>query len=53
MSPLSLAILMRNQEIGKMLIEAGAKYYYADSKIKQDLSPIFLACEVQNIEIVE
>lgn len=53
MSPLSLAILMQNQEIGKMLIEAGAKYYYTDSMIRRDISPIFLACEMQNIEIIE
>jgi len=48
-----VAILMNNQEIAKILIEHGAKTYYSGSMQQKDLSPIFLACEKENTELLE
>jgi len=44
---------MNNQEIAKILIEHGAKTYYSGSMQQKDLSPIFLACEKENTELLE
>ena len=53
MSPLSLSILIQNKEIASKLITSNAKCYYADSFIQRDLSPIFLACDNENTDLLE
>ena len=37
----------------KLLIEAGSKFFYSATPRQRDLSPIFLACEKQNIDVLE
>ena len=53
LSPLALAILIGNKEIAKKLIISGSKSYYDDNHQQKDLSPIFLACEKEQSDLLE
>ena len=53
MSALSTSILMENYEIAKILIEHGADSFYPGTDIQRDLSPVFIACEKENILLLE
>lgn len=53
LSPLSLAILIGNKEIAKKLIISGARSFYFDNSQQKDLSPIFLACEKEQSDLLE
>jgi len=48
-----MAILIKNQHISEKLVISGAKYYYSDTDELKDLSPIFLACEKENTQLLE
>ena len=53
MSPLGMAILLNNDEIASQLIINGARCYYDHSIVQKDISPIFLACEKENTDLLE
>jgi ankyrin repeat protein len=53
LSPLALSIIMDNSELAVSLIEAGAKTYYDGSRTQKNLSPIFLVCEKEDIDLLE
>jgi hypothetical protein len=53
MSPLGMAILMENNYLAAHLIINGAKCYYEDITAQKDISPIFLACEKENTDLLE
>ena len=53
MSPLGMTILMNNNIIATQLIINGAKCYYDYNIAQKDISPIFLACEKENTDLLE
>ena len=53
MSPLGMTILMNNNNIATLLIINGASCYYDNNITQTDISPIFLACEKENTDLLE
>ena len=48
MSALSMAIIVNNVGIANMLIQMNALCYYNQTNELKNLSPIFLACEIED-----
>ena len=52
MSPLYFCIVGRHQNLCKLLVKKGAKFYFDGSDTEKDLSPIFIAVILRNLELL-
>lgn len=53
LSPLSIAILTGSIGIANVLITNGCKLYYDNNDLQKDLSPIFIAIELNAVFLIE
>lgn len=53
LSTLAYAIMHQHYQISSLLIEFGAQSYYGETDEQKDFSPIFLAVQELNIDLLE
>ena len=53
MSALSMSIVNKNIDIAMILISHGANNYFSDNDKTKDFSPIFLAVEIEDADLIE
>ena len=52
-SALSFAIIQNNIEQAQILVHNGSRSYFDSNAEQKDYSPIFLACEIENSDMIE